>query len=69
MAVVINTMTLWDIDGQVCKARCAESGSLQVELRSAREAIRFAKLLRDWADWVEEGVHNPDNIATWERKE
>lgn len=69
MAAVINTLNLLDAHGDVCRARCSDSGSLQVELRSPSEAYRFAKLLRDWADWVEECAKNPSNIETWERQE
>jgi len=61
--------SLLDSDGRpVGKAVYANSDQLSVELESAEGARRLAKILREFADFVEDQTRNPASLDTWSRK-
>lgn len=59
-------MNLLDADGFVGRGT-GSSEHLGVQLESAGAALRLAKLLREWADFVEEQTRNPCSLDTWAR--
>jgi len=59
-------MSLLDADGFVGRGT-GSSEHLGVQLESAGAALRLAKLLREWADFVEEQTQNPCSLDTWAR--